>query len=127
MKRKRKKKSFTLVETIAAALLLSLSVVVMAGISVRSLRTARSIMIYEQAWDLVDRQLTMVDYIGIRKYILSGRTEGTFEADGVEFVWMLNISETTLSYLYDVTVTVGWSEQQVYKKVKAQTRLSGYE
>ena len=126
MKLKRNKKSFTLVETIAAALLLSLSVVVLAGISVHSLRTAQSITINEQAWDLVDRQLNMVDYIGVRKYILSGPTEGKFEGEGATFDWKLSISEATLDFLYEVTVTVGWIEQQRYKKIQAQTRLSGY-
>ena len=126
MKLKSNKKSFTLIETIAAALLLSLSVVVLAGISVNSLRTARSITINEQAWDLVDRQITMVDYIGIRKYILSGPTEGRFEGNGTTFDWKLSVSEATLDFLYEVTVTVGWIEQQRYKKIQAQTRLSGY-
>jgi hypothetical protein len=125
MKLKSNKKSFTLVETIAAALLLSLSVVVLTGICVRSLQTAYSIMIDEQAWDLADRQLTMVDYIGVRKYILNGPTEGTFKGDGVVFDWTLKISETTQDSLYDVIVTVGWVEQQKYKRIQTQTRLSG--
>jgi hypothetical protein len=123
---KRNKKSFTLIETIAAALLLSLSVVVLAGISIRSLQMARSITVYEQAWDLADRQLTIVDYIGVRKYILSGPTEGQYKGDGIKFDWTLKISETTLDFLYDVTVTVGWVEQRGYKKIEIQTRLSGY-
>jgi len=126
MKLKRNKKSFTLVETIAATLLLSLSVVVLAGISVHSLRAAQSITLNEQAWDFADRQLTLVDMIGVRKYILSGPTEGTFEGEGVAFNWKLRISEATVDFLYDVTVSVGWMEQQQYKKVQAQTRLSGY-
>lgn len=126
MRLKRNEKSFTLVETIAAALLLGLSVVVLAGISVHSLRTAQSVTIYEQAWDLADRQLTMIDYIGITQYRLSGPTEGTFEGDGVEFDWRLEISETTADFLYDVKVTVGWGRQQHYKTIQTQTRLSGY-
>ncbi|MHC4856125.1 MAG: prepilin-type N-terminal cleavage/methylation domain-containing protein, partial [Planctomycetota bacterium] len=69
MKFKSNQRSFTLIETIAATLLLGLSVVVLAGISVNSLRTARTIMMDEQAWDLADRQLTMVDFIGARNYL----------------------------------------------------------
>ncbi|MDH4202942.1 MAG: hypothetical protein OEV87_08610 [Phycisphaerae bacterium] len=126
MKLKSNRRSFTLIETIAAALVLGLSVVVLAGISVNSLRTARSIMINEQAWDLADRQLIMVDFIGVRNYLLSGPSQGTFEGEGTTFVWMLRISETTLDFLYDVTVTVDWMEQQRHKQIEAKTRLSGY-
>ncbi|MHC5118707.1 MAG: hypothetical protein ACYSOH_01630, partial [Planctomycetota bacterium] len=100
MKFKSNQRSFTLIETIAATLLLGLSVVVLAGISVNSLRTARTIMMDEQAWDLADRQLTMVDFIGARNYLLSGPTEGTFEGEGTTFGWTLGISETRLDFLY---------------------------
>ena len=127
MKRDRNKKSFTLIETVVAALLLSISVVLLAGISVRSLQTARSISLYEQAWDLVNRQFTMVDYIGISTFIENAPTEGTFEANGIEYDWTLNISEAHLEYLYDVTVTVGWNDDRRYKTIQAQTRFSGYE
>jgi type II secretory pathway pseudopilin PulG len=127
MKFKRNRKSFTLIETIAATLLLGLSVVVLTGISVNSLRTARSITMDEQAWDLADRQLTMVDFIGVGNYLLSGPTEGTFEGDGATFGWTLGISETSLDFLYDVTVTVRWMQQQRHKQIEAQTRLSGHE
>lgn len=123
MKIKSRKKAFTLVETIAAALLLSVSVVMMAGISTHSLRTARSIVLSEQAWDLADRQLTMVDTIGIGSYLLNGPTRGTYEGDGIEFDWTIKISETSQSSLYDVTVVVGWTEQYRYKTVQVQTRL----
>lgn len=126
MKFKSNRRSFTLIETIAATLLLGLSVVVLAGISVNSLRAARSIMINEQAWDLADRQLTMVDFIGVRNYLLNGPAKGTFEGEGAAFGWTLKISETTLDFLYDVTVTVDWMEQQRHKQIEAQTRLSGY-
>lgn len=123
---KRNLKSFTLIETIAATLLLSLSVITLAGIGVHSLGTARSIVVYEKAWELADRQLTIVDYIGVGNYILNGPMEGTFEGDGMAFTWNLAFSETTLDSLYDVTVTVGWPENRGYKKIQAQTRLSGY-
>lgn len=126
MKFKSNRNSFTLIETLAATLLLGLSVVVLAGISVNSLRTARSITMDEQAWDLADRQLTMVDFIGVRNYLLSGPARGTFEGEGVAFGWTLDISETTLDFLYDVTVTVSWMQQQRHKQIEAQTRLSGY-
>lgn len=126
MKFKSDQKSFTLIETIAAVLVLSISVVVLAGISVNSLRTARSITMNEQAWDLADRQLTMVDFIGVRNYLLSGSTEGVFEGEGTSFGWTVRISETALASLYDVTVTIFWMEQQRHKQIHAQTRLSGY-
>jgi type II secretory pathway pseudopilin PulG len=127
MKYTRNEKSFTLIETVAASVLLSLSVVVLAGISVHSLRTAKEMTVYEQAWDLADRQLTMIDYMGIEDYLLlDGPTEGVFSGDGAEFTWTIDISETTQEFLYDVKVTVGWVEQRQLKTIRAQTRFSGY-
>jgi len=127
MKYTKNEKSFTLIETIVASLLLSLSVVVLAGICAHSLRTAKVMINYEQAWDLVDRQLTMVDYMGVEDYLmLDSPTEGTFTGDGIDYAWSVNISETTMEFLYDVKVTVGWIEQQHYKTICAQARISGY-
>jgi Tfp pilus assembly protein PilV len=123
---KRNEKSFTLIETLVASVLLSLSVVVLAGISIHSVRTAKEMVAYEQAWDLVDRQLTMIDYLGVEEYQVNGPAEGTFSDNGVDFTWAVDISETTLEFLYDVKVTVGWIEQKHIRTVRAQTRLSGY-
>lgn len=123
---RQKQKAFTLVETVAATLILSISVVVLSGIGVHSLKAAHAITTSEQAWDLVDRQLTMIDYIGITSYKLEGPTQGTFDNDGTEFFWQLEIEDTELDSVYDVAITVSWTEHLKAKQIESQTRFCSY-
>ena len=122
-----RRNAFTLIETLVAALLLSMAVVVLGGVGVSALASARRTLVDEQAWDLADRQLTMVDTIGVRSYSQSGPMHGTFPGDGVTFSWQLTIAPTAMDLLYDVTVLVRWTDQHRGHTIQVQTRLSGYE
>jgi type II secretory pathway pseudopilin PulG len=116
---------FTLVEALAAGVILALSAVVL-GIAVtqgmRSLELARD---YQRAAELLDRTLTKVDLIGPARLLLEGPTRGAFEPPHDRFAWQLDISPRLEGYLYEVTVQITWSSPRGERRsTVAQTLLN---
>ncbi len=57
------RKGFSLIEAIIAAVILSFAVMALSGICTRSLTSVRTNRDYEQAWEVLDRQLETITYI----------------------------------------------------------------
>ena len=122
--KKRGKKGFTLVEAITATVILSFSVVVLAGIATRGLQSSKAMSVYERAWDVADRQLTIIDYIGVGKYIVQGPMEGVYEDGEIKFSWKADVSQMEdSSFLYDVKMSLLWSFGRKNQSIVVQTRL----
>lgn len=118
------KKGFTLVEAITATVILSFSVVVLAGIATRELNSTKNMGVYERAWDLADRQLTVISYVGVGKYVIQGPMEGVFEDNDTEFMWKAEIQEAEEDgFLYDVRLTVVWGMGKKSQSITVQTKM----
>ncbi len=63
---------------LSAAVLLSGAVVALCAISNKSLSGVKLNRENEVAWQLLDRQLTLIDYIGVDQFIEAGQLEGRF-------------------------------------------------
>ena len=121
------RKAFSLVETIVAAVILSGAVMAISAISTKSLRGIKLNREYELAWDLLDRQLTMIDYMGIETFIELGETSGEFtEEDGGDgYFWQVQTSLEEADYLYAVAIVVGWNSGTRPRQVSLITMLNG--
>ena len=122
------KRAFSLVETIVAAALLSGGVVAISAISTNSFRGVKLNRENELAWDLLDKQLTMIDFMGIDAFIESGETTGLFEGEGGEdptHYWDVEVTEMENDYLYSVSIFVGWGEGSRLRKVSLTTMFNG--
>lgn len=97
-------------EVLAAAMLLSLAVVVLAGINARSLSNVSFGKQYEQAWELFNRQMTYIDYIGAADFLDMGQLTGQFgDEDSTEsYVWTAECELMDTGDLYQVTLTLSW-------------------
>jgi prepilin-type N-terminal cleavage/methylation domain-containing protein len=71
----RNKRGFTLVEVISASVILCGAVMIVGTIGTQALIGTRLNRRYEMAASLIDRQLTLIDYVGIDSFIESGQTE----------------------------------------------------
>ena len=69
MKFKNTKNGFTLIETIVASTILCGSVLTISAICSKALSNTRLNRQYETALLLVDRQLSLIDYVGIDEFI----------------------------------------------------------
>ena len=122
MRAKRNKRGFTLVETITASVILCGAVLAVGAISTRSLGETRLNRQYEVAAALADRQLTMIDYVGVEEFIELGQMEGEFEPG---YRWEVVTESQGIDNLYLVNITVSWVERKRPYSISVNTMLNG--
>lgn len=125
MRAKRNKRGFTLVETITASVILCGSVLAVGAISTRSLGETRLNRQYEVAAALADRQLTMIDYVGVEEFIELGQMEGEFEEPEPGYHWEVVTESQAVDNLYLVNITVSWVERKRPYSISVDTMLNG--
>ena len=103
-------KGFTLVEVIAASIILCAVVMIAGAIGTHSLVGTRLNRRYEMAAALADRQLSLVEYAGIDSIVEMGTLDGDSEELGYLYHWEVATEYQEIDNLYLVTVTVGWVE-----------------
>ena len=116
---------FTLVETIAANVILCGAVVTLGTIGTVCLTQTKLNSQYETAANLADRQLSLIDYIGIDTFVQQGNFEGEFESSGVKYVWRSDITYMEIDNLYAIAVAVSWTHRNRQYNVAVETRLNG--
>jgi prepilin-type N-terminal cleavage/methylation domain-containing protein len=118
-------RGFNLVETMVASVILSSAVLTVAAISSKALTATRLNRQYEVAASLIDRQLALVDYIGIDAFVESGQTEGVFEEVEPGYHWEITAEYQGIDSLYLVTITVTWIDRNRPYKIVTQTMFDG--
>jgi len=125
MRAKRNKRGFTLVETITASVILCGSVLAVGAISTRSLGETRLNRQYEVAAALADKQLTMIDYVGVEEFIELGQMEGEIEEFEPGYHWEVVTDYQAIDNLYLVNITVSWVEHNRPYTISVDTMLNG--
>lgn len=121
----RRKRGFTLVETIVASTILCGAVLTIGAICSRSLTGTRLNRRYETALTLIDRQLSLIDYVGIDEFIAIGQIQGSFENYAPGYSWSIVTQYEDIDSLYLVTITVSWLEHNRPYSVTIETMLDG--
>ena len=116
-------RGFTLLEALAASVILAAGIIAMCGVSTRYLAQTRINRQYETAWQLLDRQLRAVDYIGVNEYMLDGQTEGRVTLSDTAFYWRAGFVELEDGRLFRVDMTVWWAGAGRVHQVSAATML----
>ena len=116
---------FTLVETIVSNVILCGAVVTLGAVGTLCLTQTKLNSQYETAASLADRQLALIDYIGIDDFIQKGQTEGEFESGQVKYTWRADIVSLGIDNLYGITLTVSWMHRNRQYKVVLESRLNG--
>jgi hypothetical protein len=116
---------FNLVEALVATVILSGAVLTLGAIGTNALSGTRLHRHYEVAAALIDKQLTLIDYLGIDQFIEAGQTEGIVEELEPGYVWSVTTEYQGVDNLYLVGITVSWLEGSRPYRVSAQTMLDG--
>ena len=126
----KKYKGFSLVEMLASATVLGMAVVVICTIGSKGISGMQRNREYELAYDLADRQLTLIDYMGIDEFLELRQMSGQFNDDeggGVVYSWQAAVDEGPLDNIYLVSVTVSWIQESGGRSVSVVTILNGEE
>ena len=118
-------RGFTLIETILACVILCASILALGAISTRSLSGIRLNRQYEKAAALVEKQLVMIDYVGIEDFMRLSQMEGNFEQFEPTYHWRAWANHIGVDNLYDVKVTVTWTEKNKNYDVSVCSRFNG--
>jgi hypothetical protein len=113
---------------IIAAALLSGAVVAISAITTRSVQAVNQNLEYELAWELLDRQLTVIDKMGISEFVQAGEFSGQLgseEDGGKVHYWQVSFEQLETDDLYKINITVSWGPEQRPRNISAATILNG--
>jgi len=119
------KKGFSLIETLVASAILSGAVLTLGAISTTSLSGTRLNRQYEMALSLIDKQLSLIDYVGIDEFVELGQMEGDFEEVEPGYHWEVVTEYQDIDSLYLVTITVSWFDGKRPCSLSVDTMLDG--
>ncbi len=122
---KKNRKGFTLVEAAVASTILCGAVLTVGAISTSSLSGTRLNRQYEVAASLIDKQLSLIDYIGIDEFIDIGQMEGDFSEIEPGYHWAVVTEYQDIDSLYLVTITVTWVDHKRPYSLSVDTMLDG--
>jgi Tfp pilus assembly protein PilV len=120
-----KRAGFTLVETLVAGVILSGSVLALGAIGANAVADIRLNRHYETAASLIEMQLTLIDHMGIDRFVQADQTEGVFDQFEPGYQWKVSTQYRDIDDLYLVTITIMWMEGSRPHQVTAQTMLDG--
>lgn len=118
-------KGFTLVEIIAASIILCGVVMIAGAIGTRSLVGAKLDRRYETAASVADKQLSLIEYVGIDSIVEMGGLDGDFDDSGNAYHWEIVTEYQEIDNLYLVTITVTWVEAGRPYRFIADTMFDG--
>jgi len=122
---RKNKRGFTLVEVIAASIILCAVVMIAGAIGTHSLVGTRLNRRYEMAASLADRQLSLIEYAGIDSIVEMGSLDGDSEELGYLYHWEIVTEYQEIDNLYLVTITVGWVEANRPYTLTVDTMFDG--
>ena len=126
MKHKKIKHGFTLVETLVASTILCGSVLTISAVCSKALVTTKLNREYENALRLIDRQLTVIDYMGIDEFVAQGSFEGEFtEFEPIIYYWYADVRQENIDNLYYVTLSMEWVDHNRPFRISIDTMFDG--
>jgi uncharacterized protein (DUF58 family) len=122
-RRRVRRGGFTLVEALAAGIILAVGGAVVGASLAQTYESLRVAKDEQHAAELLDGVLTRIDLIGPDRLGREGPSEGRCAEDD-RFSWRAQFRPLEIGHLYEVTVTVSWSTPRGLRSVEAQTYLN---
>jgi len=113
------------VEALAATAVLCGSVLAIATLGRRCAAQTQLNRQREMAVEVAERQLTMVDYLGVERFAEMGYVEGVVEDLEPQYRWQVETQPEDIDNLYLVTVTVSWGNRGHLYQLSVDTMLNG--
>lgn len=120
----RHRSGFTLVEALAAGMILAVSAGAIGSAVSHSLQSLRLARDTQRAAELLDQTVTRIDLIGPERLLREGPLQGAFDRPDEKYSWEATITSRSQGHLYDVSVLVSWPEGRGRRTAQVQTRLN---
>lgn len=117
-------KGFSLIEALVAAMILSASTITLGAICSKCIRNSVLSRQYYRAWELLDRQLMLIDYVGLDKFISNNKMRSVIQEENQNYIWEIQIEEYKIKGLYKVDITVKWPADSPKYTISAATMLN---
>ena len=124
-RRMRKTLGFSLVETLVAGTILSGTVLTVLAASTMSIGATRLNRQYETAASLTEKQLSLIDFIGIDDFVDAGQLEGVFEGYEPIYHWQVETEYQEIDSVYLLRMTVTWVDRNHPHSLVVETMLNG--
>lgn len=121
----RARNGFNLLETLVASMILSGTVVTVGALSTRAMQGITRHQAYETAVELAERQLRLIDYMGVDRFLELGQTDGFMEEPAPGYHWSVEAESMDYGLLYSVEVTISWADRGIPRSLSFRTRLNG--
>ena len=124
MYRQGKEKGFIMIEVMLASFLLGLAVLALCHISSRA--TLQTLDNYHSqiALEVLDKQLSMIESMGVDDFRLMGIVEGVNEDYETPYIWRVQLTDEGIGNLYRVVISVSWKGRHAIKSVSATTMFN---
>jgi type II secretory pathway pseudopilin PulG len=117
-------KGFTLIETLIASLILTLATITVCGSMAGYIDDSRKNRNYEQAWELLDQQLTIIEAMGLEFFIEQDRTQGQLETAFMAYQWQIYAEQSQYDNLYRVDAVLAWPADQPQRHISLTTFMT---
>ena len=108
-----------------ASVMLAGALVTLCGINTRCLSQTRLNREYDEAWQVLNRQMTSIEYSGIDAFIDEDVANGEIEQFGRQYYWQAPVNTLEIGNLYRVTLKVSWMSAGQAHHVQATTEFNG--
>lgn len=121
--RPRRLAGFMLVEALLASLLIGVVAVVLGSVLTRTMHQTRENEMRELAWQVFDRQLTLMEAMGPDAFIAESGLEGETTLAELPFLWVAEVEPELFTDLLSVELTVSWQESVRRRSISGSTYL----
>ncbi len=112
-------------ETVIASMILSGAVLALGSISSHALVSTRLNQHYKAAAAIAEKQLSLLDFMGIDEFVESGTAEGLVEEVEPGYRWEITTDYQGTDSVYLVSIKVSWLEGKRPYDITVQTMLNG--
>ena len=125
IQRKHTRRAYTLIEALVATLILAGGLTTISALNSRCLIRTRQNQQYDRAWQLLDRQLTLIDTMGIEQFLENRTTQGEIDDEETIYQWDVVVVREPIDQLYRVTLAIKWFKGKQWHTISATTCLNG--
>jgi hypothetical protein len=122
---RQKNRAFSLIEVMVAAGMLATVTVTVCTLGAKSLASMQVCQEYEKAWDVLDRQMILLEQIGVANLASRSNLSGVIEdpQTQMQYKWQMKIEPLDVEELYALTLTVEWVSESKIRRIQCDTRM----